>query len=167
MICKSCGLEKDPSLFYKGIKSECAECVKARTKRNREANKEHYLEYDRNRSNREERNEKTKQRVNKLYTEDPDYKDKLLATKSRWAQRNPLKRKAQQALGNAIRDLKVIKPTSCEHCRTSEKQIQGHHWSYLEQHWFDVIWLCTSCHGKEHKRLNALCRDPDSHDLIS
>lgn len=161
MKCKSCGLEKDPSLFYNGIKSECKECVKARTKRNRQEKLEYYQEYDRNRPNKEERNQQTIQRVNKNYSEDPEFKQKIQETKRAWAERNQEKRKAQHAISNALRDGDLVRSTSCEHCGTSEKKIQGHHWSYLPEHWLDVIWLCTSCHGKEHKRLNELGRDPD------
>lgn len=161
MKCKSCGLEKDPSLFYNGIKSECKECVKTRTKRNRREKLEYYQEYDRNRSNKEERNQQTIQRVNKNYSEDLEFKQKIQETKRAWAERNQDKRKAQYAISNALRDGDLVRPDCCSHCGTSEKKIQGHHWTYLPEHWLDVIWLCTSCHGKEHKRLNELGRDPD------
>ena len=159
--CKSCGLEKDPSLFYVSNKSRCKECVKTSVTKNREENKEYYLEYDRNRPNREERNLKNIERGKTKYSQDPEYRDKVQKTKTEWVDRNPMKRKAQHTLSNAVRDSKIIKPSSCEHCAASEKKIQGHHWSYAVEHWLDVIWLCTSCHGKEHKRLNDLGRDPD------
>lgn len=161
MKCKSCGLEKDPSLFYESNKSECKECVKIRTKKNREEKKDYYMEYDRNRPNAAERNLKNIERVREKYENDPEYKQKILDTKSAWSERNQRKRKAQYALSNAKRDGKIQVSGCCEHCGTSEKKIQGHHWSYEPEHWLDVIWLCTSCHGKEHKRLNELGRDPD------
>ena len=161
MKCKGCGLEKDPSLFYNGIKSECKECVKVRTKRNRKEKEEYYKEYDRNRPNAVERYQKQSAKVWERASEDPEFKENLLRTKYEWSDRNKEKRLASQKVNNALRDGKVIRPTSCEHCGTSEKKMQGHHWSYLPEHWLDVIWLCTSCHGKEHKRLNELGRDPD------
>lgn len=161
MKCKGCGLEKDPSLFYKGIKSECKECVKIRTKRNRKEKEDYYKEYDRNRPNQAERNQKNIERTNKGYAENPEFRKKIQDTKADWADRNKEKRKAQWTCRNAIRDGKLNKVQVCEHCGTSEKKIQGHHWSYLPEHWLDVIWLCTSCHGKEHKRLNEMGRDPD------
>lgn len=161
MKCKSCGLEKDPSLFYKGIKSECKECVKIRTKRNREENKEYYQEYDRNRPNREERVKRTSIRTKKLYNTDESFKNAILESKQKWLESNRHKRSAQHAANNALRDGKIERKFSCEHCGTSEKKLQKHHWSYLPEHWLDVIWLCTSCHGKEHKRLNEVGRDPD------
>lgn len=161
MKCKSCGLEKDPSLFYESNKSECKECVKIRTKKNREEKKDYYMEYDRNRPNASERNLRTIERTKQKYDTDPEYKQKILDTKKAWAERNREKRKAQWTCKNAVRDGKIIKSESCEHCGTSDKQIQGHHWSYEPEHWLDVIWLCAACHGKEHKRLNELGRDPD------
>jgi hypothetical protein len=166
MKCKSCGLEKDPSLFYNGIKSECKECVKIRTKRNRKEKEDYYKEYDRNRPNSEERNQRNIERVNKNYPEDPVFRQKIQETKKEWAARNKHKRKAQSAVSNAVRDGKLTNVVSCEHCGTSEKKIQGHHWSYLPEHWLDVSWLCTTCHGKEHRRLNELGRDPDKTEEV-
>lgn len=161
IICKSCGLEKDPSLFYSSNRSKCKGCVKLSVRKNREENLEYYLEYDRNRPNHVDRNLMNIERGKRKYSEDSEYRDKVKKTKVEWVNRNPLKRQAQHALSNAVRDGKVVKLSSCEHCVTSEKKIQGHHWSYAVEHWLDVIWLCTSCHGKEHKRLNDLGRDPD------
>lgn len=163
--CKGCGLEKDPSLFYSSSKSKCKECTKIAVRKNREANKEYYQEYDRNRPNQEERNLKNIERTKTGYSSDPDYREKILATKSAWGLVNPEKRRAQSKLNNAVRDGKISKPHGCQHCGASERKIQGHHWSYLPEHWLDVIWLCTGCHGKEHKRLNSLGRDPDKQTI--
>lgn len=161
MNCKSCGLEKDPSLFYKSNKSKCKECVKDTVKENRREKIEYYREYDRNRSNKDERNKKQIERSRERYHSDPDYKRSVLETKDAYIKRNPEKRKANVAVGNAVRDGRLVKHNKCEHCRTTEKSIEAHHWSYEPEHWLDVIWLCTTCHGEEHKRLNELGRDPD------
>lgn len=161
MFCKSCGLEKDPSLFYVSSKHECKDCTKARTKRNRELKVDYYKEYDRNRPNKQERVEKCAARVKKLRKEDPEYRANIDATKQRWAEANVKKRNAQIAANNALRDGKIERKVECEHCGTGEKRLQKHHWSYEPADWLDVIWLCTTCHGREHKRLNDLGRDPD------
>jgi len=158
VLCKGCGLEKDPSLFYTSDRSKCKECIKSRVRKHREDNLERVKEYDRNRPNAELRKQKDIERVKKRRSEGDFGTDE---TKDAWIKRNPEKRKAQVTLSNGVRDGKVIKPTYCEHCGTSERKIQGHHWSYLPEHRLDVIWLCTYCHGKEHKRLNELGRDPD------
>ena len=168
--CFKCGIEKELSEFYKhpnmpdGTVNKYKECNKKDVRDNREKNIDYYLEFDRNRFNQEERNRKNSERVKRKSEESEEYRLKILENRQKWLDNNQHKRKAQIAVGNALRDGKLDKPTCCEHCGTSEKKIQGHHWSYEPEHWLDVIWLCTSCHGKEHKRLNELGRDPDKQD---
>lgn len=157
MLCKGCGLEKDPSLFYASSRSKCKECVKDRVRKHREDNLERIQEYDRNRPNAEARKKRDIERVKERRSNGDPIIDK---TKSNWANRNPEKRTAQYAVSNAIRDGKLFRKTECEHCSLSGK-IQAHHWSYMPEHRLDVIWLCTKCHGAEHRRLNDLGRDPD------
>jgi len=180
--CFKCGAEKPLSEFYKhpkmpdGTVNKCKECNKKDVRENRADKLEYYQEFDRNRYNKEERAKKCSDRVRALYYEDDEFrenrlrvvrewcqsnKERVNGQKKDWADKNPEKRKAQYASGNAIRDGILIRPESCEHCDTTERKIQGHHWSYLEEHWLAVIWLCTKCHAAEHKRLNELGRDPD------
>lgn len=144
-----------------GTVNKCKECNKKDVRDNRFDKKEYYDEFDRNRPNHVERVKKAARRVKELYNSDEEFKKNILSHKQKWLDQNQHKRKAQYAVGNALRDGKLERPTICEHCGASEKKIQGHHWSYLPEHWLDVIWLCTSCHGKEHKRLNEMGRDPD------
>ena len=167
-ICFKCGVEKPLIDFYKhpsmadGHVNKCKECSKRDVNENRELKSEYYLNYDRNRHNSVERNAKSTQRNKLKYSEDIQFKESILRSRQRWLEKNPYKRKAQNAAANALRDGKLERKTSCEHCGTDEKKLQKHHWSYLEEHWLDVVWLCTTCHGKEHKRLNEIGRDPDS-----
>ena len=67
----------------------------------------------------------------------------------RYWHNNPDKKTAQTCLSNAIRDGKIIKPSECE-CCDSTSRLEGHHYSYDEDKRLDVIWLCKSCHEKEH-----------------
>ena len=136
--------------------------MKASVKENRKEKIDYYKEYDRNRHNALERNEKVKERTNTLYKENPEFKQRILKTKEKWADINKHKKKAQWTLSNAIRDKKVTRGTVCEHCQSTGCDIQGHHWSYAAEHMLDVVWLCIPCHGKEHVRLNELGRDPDT-----
>lgn len=165
--CVRCKVEKSETEFYaqpsaaRGHDSSCKECRKARVSKNREDNLEYYKDYDRNRPNAVERSQKQSLRTWQKAKEDPEFRESLYKVKSDWAERNKEKRKAQGAISNGLRDGYIVRPDYCDHCGTSEKKIQGHHWSYLPEHWLDVIWLCTSCHGKEHKRLNEMGRDPD------
>lgn len=170
-VCFKCGAEKPLSEFYKhpkmkdGHVNKCKECNKKDVRENRVARKDYYQEYDRNRPNRDERVEKSNLRNKELYKTDETFRQSVLESKQRWADNNQQKRKAHYAVNNAVRDGKMIKPAECEHCGTSEKKIQGHHWSYEPEHWLDVIWLCSRCHGKEHERLNDLGRDPDKSNI--
>lgn len=166
--CFKCGAEKPLTEFYKhpamadGRVNKCKECNKKDVKENRALNSEYYLNYDRNRPNTEERNLRFQEACRVRRESDPEYK-KLERERSRkWWAENPIKGKAHSAVSNGIRDGKITKPSSCEHCGSEEKRLQGHHWSYDQENWLDVIWLCSGCHGKEHKRLNELGRDPDN-----
>lgn len=65
---------------------------------------------------------------------------------------------ANQAVSKAIRNGLMNRPATCEACgfdgasstRTAWP-IVNHHWSYLEEHWLDVIPLCGSCHALVHR----------------
>ena len=67
----------------------------------------------------------------------------------------PIQYKANGAVNRALKDGDLIRPSSCSCCGKICVP-DGHHWSYDEKHWLDVIWLCRSCHGKEHERLREL-----------
>ena len=167
-VCFKCGAEKPLTGYYKhprmpdGHVNKCKECNKKDVTANRKDNLKRYQEYDRNRPNREHRIIQACERVKARKEIDPDYKERVHLIKREWAERNQHKRKAQSAATNAVRDGKLERKTSCEHCGVFDKPLQKHHWSYLEEHWLDVVWLCTKCHGAEHRRLNELGRDPDT-----
>ncbi len=61
-------------------------------------------------------------------------------------------RKARYYLRNALREGRLIKSSVCEHCGatdygTKRSMIEGHHYlGYDKKHWFDVQWLCVTCH---------------------
>lgn len=166
-VCFKCFVEKPLSDFYvhkamaDGHLNKCKDCTKKDVFRHRELNLDRVREYDRNRPNREERVKTTCTRISRLCKEDKDFSKRVSDIKLKWALLNQHKTKAKHAANRAVRDGKLQKKTVCEHCNL-EKKLQKHHWSYEEQHWLDVIWLCTSCHGKEHKRLNSIGRNPDT-----
>lgn len=166
--CFKCGAEKPLSEFYKhsGMKdgrvNKCKDCNKRDVIENRKKRAEYYKHYDRNRPNHSERVRKQTERTKELYQSCGEFREKVNATQAAWVNRNPDKRKAHNSVNNAIRDGILHKPDKCEHCEEVSDKIQGHHWSYEEEHWLDVMWLCPACHGKEHRRLNELGRDPDN-----
>ncbi len=138
-VCFKCNIEKDITEYYKhpkmadGHLGKCKECNKRDVTLNRDDKLEYYRHYDKSRMTEERR---LKVNLN----------NRLMKIKF------PIKNKARYSLSNSIRDGLVIKPTICEHCKLPGK-IHGHHWSYKEENWLNVIWLCSGCHGREHSRL--------------
>ena len=66
---------------------------------------------------------------------------------------NPEKQKAHNAVRWAIEIGKIIKPNKCTVCKKeyNSKYIHGHHHKgYDEINKLNIIWLCGSCHRKEH-----------------
>ena len=66
-----------------------------------------------------------------------------------YIQRHPERIKAREAVSNAIRYGKMIKPTDCSHCEQPNDKIEAHHPDYSKP--LEVVWLCRSCHHNEHK----------------
>jgi ribosomal protein S27AE len=75
--------------------------------------------------------------------------EQVAAAKTRWAEKNTEKRKAQWAANNAVRNGKLT-PQPCETCGTTER-VQKHHDDYSKP--LNVRWLCARCHGIEHRRV--------------
>jgi len=73
----------------------------------------------------------------------------------KYTKENPIKIKAKNALNQAIRSGKIERAKECSQCQ-STKHIVGHHWSYEEANWTDVIWVCQSCHRKIHEELDRM-----------
>lgn len=166
-VCRGCGAEKPLSEYYvhramaDGHLNKCKDCVKSRVKMHREENLESVMEYDRNRPNKRERTKK--QCIANKHRREigcPVFKEQERKRHKNYTTKYPEKKKATCAVNNAIRDGRLIKPSKCEHCG-KEKKVQGHHHSYKEEYWLDVIWLCAKCHAEEHVRLRKEGVDPD------
>lgn len=65
----------------------------------------------------------------------------------------PAHRKANTAVSNAIRDGRLIPSPVCELCGHdfSTFRREAHHKSYEPEQWLVVTWLCSFCHGKQHR----------------
>ena len=61
--------------------------------------------------------------------------------------KHPDRKHARQAIGDAIRRGKLIKPTSCIIC-DKERYLNAHHEDYTKK--LDVLWVCVPCHKKIH-----------------
>lgn len=69
-----------------------------------------------------------------------------------WKANNPLKRKAQQMVSNAIRAKKLVR----KNCLICDKaKTHGHHDNYAKP--LQIMWLCPVHHFYRHKVLNASC----------
>jgi hypothetical protein len=127
-ICRTCAEEKPLSEFYKhsqmldGRLNICRDCTCARVRQHRQLN-DHVREFDRSRGIR---------KSNKAVLE-------------RWTAKFPERKKAANAVSNALRDGRLRK-MPCLFCE-SEK-VEGHHKDYSKP--LDVIWLCPKCHRRLH-----------------
>lgn len=127
-ICKDCKVAKEEADFYKG-QGDCKECFKARVRHNRNVvNREYYLTYDKQRAKTPERKA---------------YRKKALIEERR---KNPLARKARNAVAYALRVGKLTK----EPCHCGETKVEAHHPDYNKK--LFVIWLCNKHHKHIHER---------------
>lgn len=106
---------------------------------------------------------KSRERMRRLRAENPErvhgvdreryYRDrkKRLAAMAERAKRyaGTPQRQARVAVGNAIRAGRLVRPAECQKCARSCVP-HAHHDDYSRP--LDVRWLCTGCHGEEHRR---------------
>jgi len=138
--CRQCGYEG--ANFYASNKSRCKECVKVGVRANRQANIDHYRIYDRKRAQAPHR-----VKARKEYSVTDVGRHATRRAKAAYIERNPVKRKANSAVRNALRDGKISRPNECSHC-LKECVPHGHHEDYGRP--LDVIWLCDECHAQLH-----------------
>ena len=148
-VCRRCGVEKDIGSFYKhsrmldGYLNICIDCTKARIKKHRDANIEKIRQYDKSRANDPKR---VQARLE--YSKTERGKEVTKKSRKKYLENYPMKRAAHVVTGNAIRDGRLIRETSCSECGSSEN-IEGHHDDYSKP--LDVRWLCRKCHVSWHK----------------
>lgn len=86
--------------------------------------------------------------------EDPEFAERerahRRASNRRNAARNALKKKARDALRNAVVRGRVV-PGACEIGNDCEGRIEGHHENYERP--LDVTWLCVRHHMERHRRI--------------
>lgn len=150
--CRACGAVKPLMEFYRqsngSIHRDCKECWKAYVKTNRLLRADQYREYERGRANLPHRIA-----AREAYAQTPEGKRRASAAKRRFIERNPLKRAAHIAVGNALRDGHLTR-RPCEVCGASA---QAHHDDYSKP--LDVRWLCATHHTEWHKHNTPKCPD--------
>ncbi|MDE2020579.1 MAG: hypothetical protein KGJ13_09615 [Patescibacteria group bacterium] len=144
--CFKCGEAKTTNDFYKhsamadGLLGKCKDCTKkdAANRIERVKNDVNWVEKERERC----RNKQViyrKTHVVKTYPE----------VKERWADKNKIKRKAQFAANNALRDGKIKRSEICEICG-AKGELEKHHPDYEKP--LLIQWLCLKCHGLTRRK---------------
>jgi len=136
-VCFKCGTELPLASFYKhprmkdGRLNKCKACTKSDSTNHRNANLDRVREYDRERA------------------KSPERRAALTAQAKRFRALNRAKYLAHNAVNNAVRDGRLIKPAECSQCGDMTK-IHGHHDDYSKP--LKVRWLCAVCHSAWHKQ---------------
>ncbi len=137
--CFKCEKIKHLSEFYKhkkmsdGLLNKCIVCSKIDSKKI-------YNKNSKSINWRLKERERTKERNKRLYS-------------GNYKKRDPRKKRANNAVSNAIRDAGLIRPTDCtfsfdDYCFG---RIEAHHYDYERP--LIVLWLCTKHHRYIHKKL--------------
>ena len=127
--CRKCGENKPLDGFYPhpltvdGLLGSCKECKKAYEKAHHAEARIAKSEYNRKRQR------------------DPDRRKRKMAYLKKHRTENPEKYKARQAVGNAIRDGRLLR-LPCKECGNPKSE--AHHGDYSKP--LDVEWLCFKCH---------------------
>lgn len=176
--CSACKTEKPYSEFFRSRRNHdgyaymCKECKRTRygAQKREYGRKKYWEDPEKSRSERKEsyhrdiehsraRKKATRQRNKekiakyfKRYNKTERGREVARRAIEKYRESNPEKCKAHSAVSVAIRSGLLVAPISCPRCG-SKKRIQAHHWSYKEQHWLDIEWMCEQCHNDEHVRL--------------
>jgi hypothetical protein len=133
-----------------GRLNKCKECAKADARANYLANIDRYQDYERGRASLPHRVEARKE-----YAKSPGGRQAGNRSKRAYLDRNPVKRAAHVATGNAIRDGRLVRQP-CERCGA---WAQAHHDDYSKP--LDVRWLCTTHHAEWHRHNTPKCPDQE------
>jgi len=148
--CKACGVTLPIAEFptqkshnwKKYPMSVCAPCRDKRTtewaKRNPEKRKAVWQRHA-------EQNREAYAEANRRYFR--RHKESRMAALQRYWAANPGKREARHAVAYALRTGRLTRKP-CEECG-SHKRVHAHHHDYDKP--LEVKWLCSLCHGKEHR----------------
>lgn len=135
--CFKCGNTKPVEEFYRHSKmadgrlGKCKECTKKDVQSNYAERRDQYHASDR------------------VRFQQPERKRSAGEWQKRRRERHPEKYAAYRAVGNAVRDGRLIRKP-CEVCGTTER-VQAHHDDYSKP--LDVRWLCFKHHRQHHGQI--------------
>ena len=152
-VCSDCNESKPPMDFYQTgsgyITRRCKPCTCARVRANRLVHLDQYTTYERQRATLPHRVE-----ARDAYGRTDAGRQNGNRAKRDYERRNPIKRKAKEAVNNAVRDRRLSR-NPCEVC--GESKAQAHHDDYSKP--LDVRWLCATHHTEWHQHNTPLCPD--------
>jgi hypothetical protein len=146
--CRRCCVEKPLSEYYRhkqmadGHLNYCKDCKRSESISNRNDKLDYYRAYDRRRANQQQRIE-----ARNNFANSEAGKISQSRAKAAYIARNPIVRKANNAVSNALRDRRLVR-MPCEVCG-SVKYIHAHHDDYKRP--LSVRWLCALHHSDWHK----------------
>jgi len=90
--------------------------------------------------------------------DNPNWKGGLSKDTARYLriqrERHPEHKRARDAVYRALKEGKIIKPDRCQDCGRVTRDIHGHHESYEENRFLEIVWVCRKCHRKRHGNLH-------------
>src|SRR3990172_30736 len=138
--CPTCALWLPRQEYYislrswNGIGAQCKKCHTATSIRTR------------NKDTVRKSNAEYMRRARIKYPEKFKERDRIASSIRR--KNDPIKVSARAELKKAVKRGDIVKPNVCERCGV-ENILTGHHDNYNNP--LEVLWLCYSCHGKEHR----------------
>jgi len=145
-VCFKCGEAKDLTDFYRhpqmkdGFLGKCKECTKKDINDNKKKNIEYYRAYAKKAASMPNRVAAVKA-YSKTENGKLSHKKSILS----YVSRNPEKRQAHIAVGNAVRD-GILNKEPCSVCGNCVSE--AHHPDYSKP--LDVTWLCKKHHKEIH-----------------
>tara|TARA_R110001606_G_scaffold20017_1_gene72641 strand:+ start:1097 stop:1588 length:492 start_codon:yes stop_codon:yes gene_type:complete len=159
-ICRDCGEEKPPEAYYTRpngyTKPNCRACVSKHKKEydNSPKGKEVISRYNSSQAHKDAKGRyratDNGKATEKAYNQSAYGKAANIAKSKKQREQSPDKTAARHAVKNAVRNGSLVRPIICSVCSEAADRIEGHHWSYAEEHHLDVVWCCTPCHKTLH-----------------
>ncbi len=162
--CTKCGEEKPATTeyFHKrnsapiGLKSRCKACCKLdydperRSQKGREYYQTHREEVKLKSRKHYYSNHEGRRKQRQIYYQ--NNKEKFHRNPAEYRQLHLAQVRANTAVANAVARGKIpaVDTLVCADCGNQARHY--HHWSYAPEHRLDVTPLCTSCHGKRHRK---------------
>lgn len=156
-LCRGCQTEKPETEFWArpsrpcGLQSRCKSCTTARGRKSRQRYRKtekgkladrKYVQSDAYKAQRKNWLAKLTPAERRSYRE-------------RWAEKNRehalMLHRASMAVQRALKDGRLVRPAQCSKCGAEGKPQAHHHIGYAKEHHLDVIWVCRSCHEREHE----------------